>query len=360
MPTACGADSEPSSEQLKLSELWPTLPEVDATVQIPAQQSPHLPGVRTVKVYLSFPGGKLGNVNQETGLMLSLHNWGGTEATGTADPKFLANHYNVIAICVDYLQSGDRDHSVPYDCGYLQALDSLRALYFVYDRLHKLDKLFDDGRIYATGGSGGGNVSLMANKLAPRTFACLIDCSGRCKLTDDIAFGLPGGSRLSARYSQDSTSHHYLTTDAQEIRFVGHPEHLLTMKSLGNTCKVIISHGSTDHVCPVELAREMVANMQKLEVDVEAHFILDSDIDDKIFTNTGHGVGNRTLIVDHFARKYLLPDSPLAVVRKGKCDFEWADEKVRYVTANGEYVISYRHGYPVGRFETARDVVETP
>ena len=333
----------------------PPLPVANATVRIPAQESPHLPGARTVKVYLTYPGGSLENVSADTGLMLSLHNWGGTGAIGTADPEFLAENYNLIAICVDYLQSGDRDKSVPYDCGYLQALDSLRALYFVFDGLEKLGKPFARGRIFATGGSGGANVSLMANKLAPRTFACIIECSGRCRLDDDIAFGLPGGSPSNARYSQDPASRHYLTTDAQEIRFVARPDHLLKMKALGNTCKVIVSHGSTDHVCPVEQAREMVANMQAAGIDVEPHFITEAHLDGKAFKNTGHGVGNRTLIVDRFARKYLLPDSPTALVRKGKCDFELRDEKVRYATPNGQYVISYKRGYPVGRFEVARD-----
>jgi len=56
-------------------------------------------------------------------------------------------------------------------------------------------------------------------------------------------------------------------------------------------------------------------------------------------------------MVTHFARKYLSPDSPMALVRKGKCDFEWRDEKVRYITSRGVHVISYERGYPVGRFE---------
>ena len=73
---------------------------------------------------------------------------------------------------------------------------------------------FASGRIYATGGSGGGNVSLMANKLAPRTFACTIDLCGMKKLSDDIAYNLPGGSGLDARWSRDPKSSNYLSPDA--------------------------------------------------------------------------------------------------------------------------------------------------
>jgi len=337
------------------AETWPDLPVRDGTVMVPAQASPYVTGPRRVKVYLTYPGGSVEHVKPTTGLMLSLHNWGGTGARGTADPKFLAKRYDVVAINVDYLQSGKYDKSIPYDFGYLQALDALRALYLVFDGLNRLGRPFARGRIFATGGSGGGNVTLMINKLAPRTFACIIDCSGMAKLSDDIAFGLPGGSRLNAGYTRDPRSPHHLTKDAQLLRFVGHPGHLAAIKALGNACKVIVSHGSTDNVCPIEDAREMVKNMQAAGIDVEAHFITQSDIDGKVIKDTGHSVGHRTLIVEKFAGRYLSPNSPTALVRKGKCDFELRDEKVRYATPNGAYVLSYQTGYPVGRFERKRD-----
>ena len=68
----------------------------------------------------------------------------------------------------------------------------------------------------------------------------------------------------------------------------------------------------------------------------------------------GHGVGNRTLIVDKFAAKYLLVDGVQAATRTGKTDFANRDELVKYSTPNGSYIISYKHRYPVGRFEPAR------
>jgi len=37
--------------------------------------------------------------------------------------------------------------------------------------------------------------------------------------------------------------------------------------------------------------------------------------------------------------------------RKSPTDFERRDERVRYPTTNGAFVISYKAGYPVGRFE---------
>jgi len=334
---------------------WPALPDADGDVTIPAQTSPYFPPPRHVKAYVFYPGGSVRNVKPTTGLMLSVHNWGGTKCRGTADPAYLVEQYDVVVIGVDYLQSGKYDKSIPYDFGYLQALDALRALWFVFDGLERRGTPFARNRIFSTGGSGGGNVTLMVNKLAPRTFACIIDCSGMARLTDDIAFGLEGGSRLNAGYHRDPAHKYRLTKDAQALRFVGHPKHLATMKALGNTCKVVVSHGADDHVCPIEDAREMVKNMRTAGFDVEAHFIAKADIDGKVIRNTGHAVGDRTLIVEKFAGKYLRPDSPAALLRRGKCDFELRDERVRYAGPNGAYVISYKNGYPVGRFEAERD-----
>jgi hypothetical protein len=46
----------------------------------------------------------------------------------------------------------------------------LRALHYVFDSLRSGKRPFASDRIFATGGSRDGNVTLMANKLAPRTF----------------------------------------------------------------------------------------------------------------------------------------------------------------------------------------------
>ena len=126
------------------------------------------------------------------------------------------------------------------------------------------------------------------------------------------------------------------------------------MQALGNEAQIVVSHGTSDSTCPIAHAREMVANLQTAGFPVDAHFISDADIDGKAITNTGHGVGNRTPIVDKFAAKYLLVDGVHAATRKGKTDFECRDELVKYSTLNGSYIISYKQKYPVGRFEPAR------
>jgi len=330
----------------------PPLPAHGGTVMLPAQEWEFAPGPRAVKVYAFYPRGAIEYVTSSTGLMLCLHNWGGTGHDGAPDPVQVADRYDVIAISVDYVQSGkwDTRAGVPYDFGYVQALDALRALRYVFASLDDAKRPFARGRIYATGGSGGGNVALMANKLAPRTFACVVDISGMTKLTDDIAFGMPGGSDLNAGYSRDPQSKAYLTPDARALRFVGNPEHLKTMRALGNAATVVVVHGADDPVCPADDARETVAEFERAGIDVKSHFIDAGDLDNDALTDTQHSLGDRTTILFKFADEFLRPGSSNLRVRQAPTDFERRDEHVRYRSENGEYVVSYKDGHPAGAF----------
>lgn len=344
---ACGLN-------LRAADDWPELPEKNGAVEIPAQEWPRRPGPRRVRILIHYPGGTLEGVKPDTGLMLTLHNWGGVDCVGTAAPQVLADRLNVVAICVNYLQSGKADAidaAEPYDYGYLQALDALRALWFVWQSLEWVGVECDRGRIYSTGGSGGGNVTLMANKFAPRTFTAIVDMCGMKKLSDDIAFNLPGGSTLNARYLNDPGSPSYLSPDEQAIRFVGNPAHLETMRQLGTAAKVFCVHGVQDATCPFADAEELVANLRAARFDVHPKFVKPEDLDGKIFTSAGHPLGNRTEIVLHIAGDVLRTDGEEFVRRETPTDFERKDDAVRYRTPNGEFVISYAAGYPVGRFE---------
>lgn len=328
---------------------WPELPAANGNVVIPAQEWPQKPGPRAVEISIHYPGGKLENVGADTGLMLNLHNWGGTFCAGSANPNVLAERLDVVAICVNYLQSGRKasiEDPEPYDCGYLQALDSLRALWFVFDALTKLEKPFASDRVFATGGSGGGNVTLMANKLAPRTFTAVVPMCGMPKLSDDIAFNLPGGTGLNARWSRDPASPNYLSPAEQEIRFIGHPGHLEVMKKLGSTARIFVVHGRDDRTCPFEDAEEMTANFAAADLDVTPHFVGKDDLDGKVFTSSGHALGNRTEIPFAVAGEVLK-----TARREHPTDFELRDEQVRFPATDGTFVISYKNGYPVGRFE---------
>lgn len=331
---------------------WPPLPDRDGAVEVPAQEWPLRPGPRRVRVLVHYPGGQRAAVTPQTGIMLTLHNWGGTDCVGTADPRTLVREFQVIALCVNYLQSGPEDSingPEPYDFGYLQALDALRAVWWMQDGLRKQNAAFDSSRYFATGGSGGGNVTLMAGKLAPRTFAGLVDLCGMKKLSDDIAFNLPGGSALNARYSRDAAHPNHLSADHQQLRFVGNPEHLKVLKTLKPSARLIVVHGRDDTLCPFADAEELVLMMQQQGLTVEPHFIGKPDLDGTAFTSSGHSLGNRTEIVKKVAGRYLRLDSPDALRRSEPSDFD-RREVIRYPTSSGRFEIDYAAGYPVGRF----------
>ena len=341
--------------QLSAAEIpWPKLPERDGPVVIPAQEWPARPGPREVRVQVHYPGGTRASIGPRTGIFLTLHNWGGTDCAGTANPAALAREFNCVALCVNYLQSGPKDSiegPEPYDFGWLQGLDALRALWLVFHELDATKTPFARGRLFATGGSGGGNVTLMANKLSPRTFTAVIDMCGMKKLSDALAYNLPAAGGLNARWSRDAASPNFLAPGAQEIRFVGHPAHLAEMKRLGTTTKVFSVHGLDDKTCLAD-GQEMVANMQRAGLDITPVWVTKEMVDGKVFTTTGHALGNRTLIPGHVAGKFLRADSPDALERKTPNDFE-RREDIRYSTTDGVYVISYAQGFPVGRFEPA-------
>ena len=130
-------------------------------------------------------------ISANTGLMLVLHNWGGryNEPHYVAWCRRFADRYNVIAASINYLQSGGAEPVIPgekpYDHGYLQALDCLRALYHIRRQLLDAGVEFNPRRCYSMGGSGGGNVSLMVNKFAPHTSPAW-SISAACPLTDGI------------------------------------------------------------------------------------------------------------------------------------------------------------------------------
>jgi len=126
-----------------------------------------------IGINLHFPD----EMNSETGLMVILHGWGGTYHQYDAYCEEWRNRYNVITLQVNYRNSGDG--SPIYDFGKYQAIDVLRAIQYVRENYQ-----INDERIIGWGGSGGGQIILQTAKMAPNTFALVIECAGITKPTD--------------------------------------------------------------------------------------------------------------------------------------------------------------------------------
>ena len=314
-----------------------------------AQEWPFEPGERKVKMHIEEPSN---GINYNTGMMLVLHNWGGryNESQYVQWCKTFADRYNVVAASVNYLQSAGAEPKIvgekPYDHGYLQAMDCLRALYHIQKQLKDAEVMFNPHRCYAMGGSGGGNVALMANKLAPHTFACIVDICGMPGLTDGIAFGAGEfGSHLNAGYSKDPESPAYLTKDMQEIRDPGHREHLQIQCEANPSNKVVIVHGLDDMSCPVAHKITIFRTMVETGFRPDGHFLTPWHVDGTAVKTTGHTGNDRQKVVERFADAYMMEDGKLALETPGKNDFERAEEVV-FPTSGGRFVVDYSAGPP--------------
>lgn len=305
---------------------------------------------QTLRLFLCYPGGALAKVTADTGLMLDLHNWGGVIFDGAPNPNELANAFNVVAIGVEYFQSGDKDQPTdpPYDFGYRQAIDALRALRFVQSALRAEDRPIDATRIYGCGGSGGGNVIQMANKLAPRAFACIVDLSGMASLTDDIAYREPGGSALNARYSRDPASPAYLPKGLQEFRDLGNPAHLALQAAAKPTGTIVVIHGLEDGYCLAADKRRVTDAMTAAGLAVDAHFLGKEQVDGTLVLNAGHSLGNRTTLLRHFAGKYLTPGNP----ELRRLPAPPAFTPLRFPVTGGAVAVTYPGGVPCIGFTT--------
>ena len=316
--------------------------------EVDCQEWPFKPGPRKVKLYVREPDA---GINPNTGFMLLLHNWGGTYKQTISWCDTLSTRYNVVAISVDYLQSGEPrlTAGIPYDHGYLQAMDCIRALYHVQKQLADADVPFNARRCYAAGGSGGGNVSLMVNKLAPHTFACVIDICGMPGLTDEIAYGLRG---LNAGYSRDPASPVFLSPAMQEIRNPGHPAHLKLQHAANPKNKVIIVHGLDDTSCRAIDKIAIYRNMIETGFRPDGHFLTEWHKEGTTIQNSGHSIGSRMHIIQKFADEYLMETGRLPLQVKGPTDIE-SKQVFRYPVTGGVYEIDYADGVPSIRFNAS-------
>ena len=324
---------------------------LEPRLQSDAQEWPFLPGPRKINLFVQPPDAGL---TADTGLMLVLHNWGGLYD----EPHYLqwcrtfADRYNVVALSVNYLQSGPawREQIHPYDHGYLQAVDAIRALHAIRRRLLDRRAAFNQRRIFGMGVSGGGNVIQMALKFAPHTFACGVDICGMPGLTDGIAYGLREfGSDLDAKYSRDPQSPNYLPPDLQEIRDFGRLDHCRLLRLANPDLKIVIIHGIDDHKCPVVHKIGQFQRMVHAGLDVDGRFLTPLDVDGRAVANTGHSLGDREQILIKYADHYLKPAGPFARSRSSPTDFERA-KPVEYPTSNGRVIIDYAAA-PTVRFQ---------
>ena len=301
----------------------------------PGQEYSFAPGNREVMMYVKAPSR---GIDAHTGFMLLLHNWGGRYTMTVPWCDDLCDRYNVIAISVEYLQSGPKQagDTAPYDHGLLQAMDCLRAIYHIQRQLDGAKVAYNPRRLYSAGGSGGGNVSQMVNKLAPASFGCIVDICGMPGLTDDIAFGR---GKLNAGYSESPDAPTYLSPAMREIRDFGHPGHLAAQKKINSANKVVIVHGLDDKYCSAVDKIAIYRNMAAAGFKPDAYFLTPAHVDGSVITDTGHAVGNRLEVIKRYGDVYLRPDGAFRA-QSGPTDFE-QKHKVSFPVTGGVYTVDF-------------------
>ena len=318
------------------------LPEI---ISFEAANVVHGGSERSVEVHICAPSG---GINENTGLMLVSHNWGGTWEMCWNWCPILSDKFNLITIDTNYYQSAWKNTDpVAYDYGVIQAMDCLQALYEVRKYLDDNKIAFNRRRNYASGASGGGNISQMVNKFAPHTFGCIIDLCGMPGLTDDIAYN--DHAILHANYSRDPNSSNYLTDSMKEIRDFGNLAHLAYQYSCNPDNQVVIVHGVDDDYCSCPEKARIFSNMLRAGFKPEGFFITPGMVDGIIVTNTEHSLGDRPYIIAKYGQRYIQETGEF-IKQVAKDDFD-RQSIIKYPVSDGTYQIDYTHNAPVITFE---------
>ena len=294
------------------------------------------PGRREVEMYIAEP---YGGLNDNTGIMMVSHNWGGTWEMCSAWCDILSTKFNLICVSVNYLQSGSswREYCPTYDHGVIQTIDCLRALYHIRNFLTEKGIRINFRRTYAAGASGGGNISQMLNKFAPHSFGCIIDLCGMAKLSRETALGL---QVLNAGYSEDPEAENYLSPAMQEIRDIGNPSHLKLQFAANPENKIVIVHGLDDDSCVCHEKVQAFANMIKAGFQPDGHFITPGMVDGIIVTTTTHQVGDRPYVIAKFGQPYLSEKGDFVKLAPEEDDFA-KKHSVIYPCTGGSYKIDF-------------------
>ncbi len=327
-----------------LNVLKPGLNGLPELADFEGQEYRFAPGARRVEMYIKPPAA---GITENTGMMLVSHNWGGTWQLTAPWCDILCDKFNLICISVNYLQSGwQAGDPVPYDHGVLQAMDCLRALYWVRGELTAKGVRFNPRRTYAAGASGGGNVSQMVNKFAPRSFGCIIDLCGMPGLSDDIAFG---AGRLNAGYSRDPQAPNHLTPAMREIRDFGNPAHLALQYAAHPDNQVVIVHGEDDDYCSCADKVAIFEKMIRAGFRPAGVFVTPAMVDGIVLTTTGHPVGDRPYVIARFGRPYIAERGEFVKLACPADDFALR-HVVEYPVTGGIYRIDFGHGAPTIAF----------
>ena len=256
-----------------------------------------------------------------TGLMVVLHGWGGHYHQYDECCPDWADRFNLVTLQVNYRKSGDG--SPVYDFGKYQAIDVLRAMDYVLSTYR-----LNPGRIIGWGGSGGGDVILQAGKMAPNTFACIVECAGITKPTNasDLVAGYttdPAGGWQAVALGAGRS----YTVAEYQVRNPQYHTRLLDTR-------IAVLHGDSDEVVSVRHACDMVEALRRSGKDVSLDIIEGG-------SHTFQGAADASEDSRFKATNKYASDLIGSLETDGHTDFE-RRSTVALPTEDGTYLVDYR------------------
>ncbi|WP_117168770.1 DUF2920 family protein [Paraliobacillus sediminis] len=240
--------------------------------------------VRNLKIYFSEPDN---GVNDETGLLLFIPGFGG-QANSNVYKKMravFADKYNLVTIQCDYfgwefMQLDQLNETIDNfnDMGLLQALDNITAVILVAEVLKDNNFEFNSDRIWIYGHSHGAYLAYLCNVFAPKLFSMIIDNSAwlfPAYLQKNRYLTLNGTTTVFDYYAKN------ILKDTAVLSL------LMLYQDFENNCEIYSFHGESDTLVTLDektMFCKKVNNCNLKQID-------QSDIDQKIFKSTGHGLG---------------------------------------------------------------------
>lgn len=263
-------------------------------------------------------------IGANTGVAVSLHNWGGTGCENTADGQVIADTFDCVVTCPSYELASDPELPVgAYDLGLHQAVFALREFGLLYEwlRKHKREHSIDGKgleRRYAVGASGGGLTALMMNKLAPQTFSGVFVINPLVGVWSHTE---------TAKWGVGVRQHSF------EIRDIADDRHLAVMRKRKNKAVVGFVAGSEDTVALY--SQTVMAHIDMTMRGFETYFVgVYPGVIFFPFQDAGHSLGDRTYITQTYA------GPAFAARTKSKTDFERRSE-ISFPVTGGAYVVKY-------------------
>ncbi len=191
-------------------------------------------------------------INDNTGVMLFTHGWGGNRFQHRDKMEYTADEFNIVCVSVEYRMSGYDFNPVtglgaylPYDASFYQVFDVLNGLRFVLGMFPQINRK----RIFHYGGSQGGCIALLSAIYVPNTFA-FVYASSAISYFDDVHIGWSG--REFADY---------------ELSIRSPVEHTDMIK-----CPIFLEHGTNDKTVPHNHTEKLVAKLKEQNKDVVVRY----------------------------------------------------------------------------------------